>query len=65
MEARFDRAIMYGAVCGVSPGKNKSSLTTSSTPTRRPANGTNSTSWVSVWNCGAFGHRDELAADEA
>ena len=36
-----------------------------STPTRRPANGTNSTSWVSVWNCGAFGHRDELAADEA
>ena len=33
---RFDRAIMYGAhaclaVCGVSPGKNKSSLTTSLT----------------------------------
>ena len=41
------------------------SIARRSTPTRRPANGTNSTSWVSVWNCGAFGHRDELAADEA
>lgn len=35
------------------------------TPTRRPPNGTPSASWVSVWNCGAFGHRDEPAADEA
>ena len=43
----------------------RGSIARRATPTRRPANGTNSTSWVSVWNCGAFGHRDELAADAA